>query len=424
MTTESPDVFARPTGRGAGVRRLNRRPLGIIFVVLMLVCGVVLYTLAERTDNVAANTTPKKPDPATSAGIFDSAPEAGLIRAATPPALPAPDELPATPNDMPSERPGAPPGAVADLYAHEWQQYRQQQSQVRQAQMQAAMSALTSAPSVTDFEQSRSSSPGSSPGSAGAASSVSSELAGLGSQLERVAAHARSASGEAVQSDDENNAAGKQAWLDAERSAAGYLTSTREAPLSPLEVKTGTVIPGVMIGGINSDLPGLIIAQVREHVYDSLTGRAVLIPQGSRLIGTYDAQITRGQSRVLVAWTRIIFPDTSTLELGSMPGADVGGYAGLHDKVNNHYFRVFGDAMLLSLFSAGLQLSQPESSSTTGAYDSQQIIAAALGQQLGQAGMQLVQKNSNIQPTLEVRPGLRFNVMVTRDIILPVWRGS
>lgn len=419
-TPDSPDVFPRPTGRGAGVRRLNRRPLAIVFGVFIIVCGVVLYTLAERSDNVStANATPKKPDPATSAGIFDSAPEAGLIRAATPPVAPAPVEISDAPTDAITPGQHASPSAVADLYAHEWQQYRQLQAQVRQAQMQAAMSALSAVPSITDFAQN--SGPSSGTPLAGARTS-SSELSGIGEQLERVAAQARLAG--APGTPDDNNAAGKKAWLAADGPATSYLASTRAAPLSPLEIKTGTVIPGVMIGGVNSDLPGQIVAQVRENVYDTRTGNAVLIPQGARLIGTYDSQITRGQSRVLVAWTRIVFPDASSLELGSMPGADVGGYAGLHDKVNNHYWRVFGDAMLLSLFAAGIQLSQPDSSSTTGAYDSQQVMAAALGQQLGQAGMQLVQKNSNIQPTLEVRPGLRFNVMVTRDIVLPVWSGS
>ncbi|MBN8477368.1 MAG: conjugal transfer protein TrbI [Burkholderiales bacterium] len=420
-TPDSPDVFPRPTARGAGVRRLNRRPLAIVFGVFIIVCGVVLYTLAERTDNVStANSAPKKPDPATSAGIFDGAPEAGLIRAATPPPAPSPTDAADTPTDAVAVGPRAAPSALNDLYAHEWQQYRQQQAQVRQAQMQAAMSALTSAPSITDFGQAVA---GAGQAAPQGLRTSSSEIAGIGEQLERVVAQAR-AGGGAVGSTDENNAAGKKAWLDTEAPATSYLAATRAAPLAPLEIKTGTVIPGVMIGGINSDLPGQIIAQVRENVYDTRTGRALLIPQGARLIGTYDSQITRGQSRVLVAWTRIVFPDASSLELGSMPGADVGGYAGLRDKVNNHYFRVFGDAMLLSLFAAGIQLSQPNSSSTTGAYDSQQVMAAALGQQLGQAGMQLVQKNTNIQPTLEVRPGLRFNVMVTRDIILPPWSGS
>jgi type IV secretion system protein VirB10 len=163
--------------------------------------------------------------------------------------------------------------------------------------------------------------------------------------------------------------------------------------VSPFELKTGTVIPGVMIGGINSDLPGQIVAQVRENVWDTATGHHLLIPQGARLVGTYDNQVTRGQSRVLVAWTRIIYPDGSSVDLGTMPGADQGGYAGFSDKVNNHYVRVFGDALLMSLFSAGIQLSQPKSNdSMNGGYSSQQIIAASLGQQLGQAGMQITQR--------------------------------
>lgn len=158
-------------------------------------------------------------------------------------------------------------------------------------------------------------------------------------------------------------------------------------------------------------------------MYDSATGKHLLIPAGAKLIGVYDNQVTRGQSRVLVAWTRIVYPDASTLELGSMPGADQGGYAGMKDKVNRHYWRVFGDAMMLSLFSAGIQLSQPNDDTIGTGPTSQEIVAASIGQQLGQTGMQITQQNLRIQPTLEIRPGLRFNVMVNKDIILRPWTG-
>ncbi|MGN1291043.1 MAG: TrbI/VirB10 family protein, partial [Bradyrhizobium sp.] len=139
------------------------------------------------------------------------------------------------------------------------------------------------------------------------------------------------------------------------------------------------------------------------------------------LIGSYDSSVTLGQSRALVAWTRVIYPDGSSVSLNLMPGSDQSGYAGFTDVVDNHYARIFGSGLMLSLFSAGLQLSQPKSTGAT--YDAQQIMTAELGRQMGQLGMEMTRKNMDIQPTLEIRPGYRFNVMVTKDIILPPWQG-
>jgi type IV secretion system protein TrbI len=416
-TPDSPDVFRSPNARGAGVRRLNRIPLIAVFALFVIVMGVVTYTVLDRSNdaNMQGKRAAKNADPASSDGIFDGAPTAGLIAAAEPAEIPSkPREL--RRSSIPHDGASTSQPGDSDAYAHEWQQYRQQQSQVRQAKMQSEMAALTAAPSITDFS--------SSSDLKGASSSAPSQPSMFADGKSDLAAQAEAlaASGQNGAAVDENNAAGKKAWLDGKTSSADYLPGTRTAPVSPFEVKTGTVIPGIMIGGINSDLPGQIIAQVRENVYDTATGQHLLIPQGARLVGTYDNQVTRGQSRVLVAWNRIIYPDSSSIDLGMMPGSDQAGYSGFSDKVNNHYVRVFGDAMLLSLFSAGIQLSQPQSNSASqSTYDSQQIVAASLGQQLGQSGMQLIQKNLNIQPTLEIRPGYRFNVMVTKDMILPPW---
>jgi type IV secretion system protein VirB10 len=175
------------------------------------------------------------------------------------------------------------------------------------------------------------------------------------------------------------------------------------------------VLPAVLISGISSDLPGVIIAQVSQDVYDTATGRWTLIPQGSRLVGQYSSEVAYGQARVLVAWQRIVFPDGKALDLGAMPGADSAGYAGFKDKVNNHYLRIFGSALLMSGVTAGAALSQPDST-----YNDRQsarsALSEALGQQLGQATAQMIAKNLNIAPTLEIRPGYRFNVIVTKDL--------
>lgn len=222
---------------------------------------------------------------------------------------------------------------------------------------------------------------------------------------------------------DPNRQDEKRAFLDrGQDQGSPYLKHTRRAALSATELKAGSIIPGVMLSGVNSDLPGQIVGQVRQNVYDSASGRYLLIPAGAKLVGSYDSSISAGQERVLVAWNRVIYPDGSSLALDSMPGADQSGFAGFKEKVDNHYVRTFGNAFLLSLFSAGLQLSQPRGA-VMGTYNSQQIMAAAIGQQLGQLGMQLARRNLNIQPTLEISPGFEFSIMVTKDIILPPWTG-
>jgi type IV secretion system protein VirB10 len=198
----------------------------------------------------------------------------------------------------------------------------------------------------------------------------------------------------------------------AERSA--YLPSTVQEPLSPYELKEGTLIPAILLTGINSELPGQTQALVH-----STTGRYLLIPQGSRLIGEYDNRIAWGQKRVLLAWHRLIFPDGRSLDLRGMPGADLAAMAGIRDKVNNHFVRTFGSALLLSAITAGVQLSQPQDSSFGATPSASQIAAAALGQEIGRVTAEITRRNVDLQPTLEIRPGYLFNVEITADVILP-----
>jgi type IV secretion system protein VirB10 len=223
---------------------------------------------------------------------------------------------------------------------------------------------------------------------------------------------------------DLNRQGDKRAFIagaDPRTTEQNTLKARREPPVTPYELRAGAVIPAVMIGGINSDLPGQLLAQISSNVYDTAAGRLILIPQGSKLLGTYDSGVTTGQERVLVAWTRIIFPDGSALDLGRMPGADEAGYAGLHDQVNNHFWKIWSNALLLSAFSAGIQLSQGNGNNQSSSLNATQTIAASTGQQMGQLGMEIARRNLQIQPTLEVRPGYRFVVQVTKDIVLKAW---
>lgn len=193
------------------------------------------------------------------------------------------------------------------------------------------------------------------------------------------------------------------------------LDSTAEAPRSPYELRAGFVVPGTLISGINSELPGQIMGQVAQNVYDTATGKYLLIPQGSRLVGAYSSSVVYGQSRVLVAWQRIIFPDGKAMDIGSMPGADSAGYAGFNDQVNNHYLRIFGSAFLMSGVIAGVSMSQPQQNGNA-APTASSAMSQALGQELGQVTAQMIAKNLNIAPTLEIRPGYRFNIVVTKDM--------
>lgn len=191
-----------------------------------------------------------------------------------------------------------------------------------------------------------------------------------------------------------------------------------EAPESPYELRAGFVIPAIMISGINSDLPGQVMAQVSQNVFDTATGKHLLIPQGTRLIGTYNSSIAYGQKRILMAWQRLIFPDGKALDIEAMPGADSAGYGGFNDQVNNHYLRIFGSSLLLSGVVAAIALSQDQSSSNSDSdrRRASDALSEALGQTMGSAMSEMLRKNLNISPTLEVRPGYRFNVMVVKDI--------
>lgn len=197
------------------------------------------------------------------------------------------------------------------------------------------------------------------------------------------------------------------------------LNSQLENPSSKYELRAGGVLPGVMISGISSELPGQIIGQVSQNVYDTATGKYLLIPQGTKLIGVYSNDVGYGQNSVLVAWQRLVFPDGKALDLGSMPGADSAGYGGFRDQVNHHYMRTFGSALLMSAIVAGVTYSQSANQTSQTALSQPtagNVLSQALGQQLGEVASQMVAKNLNLAPTIHIRPGYRFNVIVVKDL--------
>jgi type IV secretion system protein VirB10 len=220
--------------------------------------------------------------------------------------------------------------------------------------------------------------------------------------------------------DGQNMQTQKETFLVSARSQKtdDYLRSTRSAPLGTCEIKAGWEIPAVLEQSLNSDLPGDLKALVMSNVYDTTTGRYLLIPQGSRLIGRYDSRVSYGQDGVQVVWDRVMFPDASSVDINGMVGLDSHGNAGLRDRVDPHYKRLFGFAALTSMFSAVFDLSQRQTYRSGLAYPSiGDTASASVGRELSQTGAMITRRNLNVQPTVKVPVGYKFTVRVNRDIL-------
>ena len=189
------------------------------------------------------------------------------------------------------------------------------------------------------------------------------------------------------------------------------------APASPFVLQAGAVIPAALITGIRSDLPGQITAQVTENIYDSPTGRILLVPQGTRIIGQYDNNVQFGQRRVLLVWNRLIMPNGRSIGLERQPGADTQGYAGLEDGVDYHWWDLAKAAGLSTLLSIGSELAVSD--------ENRLLRAIRSGGQdtINDAGQQIVRRQLNVAPTLTIRPGFPVRIVVTRDLVLEAYRG-
>ena len=190
-----------------------------------------------------------------------------------------------------------------------------------------------------------------------------------------------------------------------------------QTPVSPNIIQAGSVIAAALITGLRSDLPGQVTAHVTENVYDSPTGRILLIPQGARLIGEYESDVDFGQRRALLAWTRLILPDGRSIVLERQPVADPSGYAGIEDRIDNHWGGVFRAAFISTLLSIG---------SEAGSDSEESALIRALrrggSESIGQTGRQIVDRALDVPPTLTIRPGFAVRVIVTRDLVLEPWR--
>lgn len=367
----------------------SKRLFVILGVFLCAAFGLLVYSTGQQP-----SAPPSAPQPAAATD------ERGLLEKPDTTGLAVP-EMPATPAPAPVEpQPARSVPAIDPVLLEQW---RQVQAYRAQQQLQGLQSPLEVSISIPPRRQE------------GPSSQSSVPIPTEGRRDASSGVEPGSGYNPADQKD-------KEAFLRERSAESGIWTlPNARVPGAACEIKTGTVIPGIMLSGINSDLPGQLIAQVSQNVYDTATGRYVLIPQGSRLLGRYDSRIVMGQERVLIAWNRIIFPDGSSVDMGSMPGADQAGYAGFTDNVNNHYFRIFGSAFLMSLITGGMAYSmdalRPDSGDGNQNPSVQDEMGSALASQMGQASLQLLQKHINIQPTLEVRPGYRFNLVVVKDVI-------
>jgi type IV secretion system protein VirB10 len=208
----------------------------------------------------------------------------------------------------------------------------------------------------------------------------------------------------------------KEAFLSKAGSTQARNSGSLQMPASPYQVMAGTVIAAALVTGIKSDLPGDVIATVTEPIYDTATGKFLLIPQGARLMGKYNSQVSYGQSRTQVVWNRVILPDTSSFQLDNLVGADAAGYAGLEDGVDWHWDRILAGAAMTTLLGIGAELAAPENRQ-----DGDRVIIAGrdgLQDSVNQVGQEMTRRNMNIQPTLTSRPGLPVRIIVNRDLVL------
>jgi len=221
------------------------------------------------------------------------------------------------------------------------------------------------------------------------------------------------------QNGDPNGQRAKEEFFNADLIELGYLPNRVVPRQSLYELKRGSVIPATLITGINSDLPGRISAQVSQNVYDSATGHRLLIPQGAKLFGRYDSKVSFGQNRVLVVWTDLVLPNGSTLQIGGMAGTDARGYGGFRDKVDRKWLQTFGSAVLIALIGTGIDMAVPQSSTLATQDTASDAVRRNFAESFGRTAEQTIQRNMNVQPTLEIRPGYKFNVLVDQDMVFP-----
>jgi type IV secretory pathway VirB10-like protein len=375
------------------VRSLRKWPLYVVTGVVVVVCSATWWGMshigAGRAHGLATSEADQGAADATT--VLSGAPTGNVIAAANrsgAPVVPVqggpPLVMPPAPAPIDDEQTEA---AIAARKAA-WDNYYKAKADVEMKRRDARLASLAADMDAT------------APANPPTASDVTGGIAGM------VAA----AQGQQQQSSDFFRA-------NASSPATDYSPFATTNPISRYELKAGDIITAKLITGINSDSPGLVKAIVSKTVTDHATGMNILIPQGSTLIGVYDRSISYGQTRLITAWQRIIFPPPcdQSLDLGAMAGSDQSGRAGFEDITNNHLGKVFFNAILVSVFGAAVQLSQPPGSALQ-QYNPIQTGAGAVGSQMAELGQEFARRGLSIPPTEEIRQGYSFSVLVAKDI--------
>ena len=416
-----------------GMRRLNRLPIIIAITIVVLFLGVVVIGLSWRglpfnrgNDLDGASSTPatnfgdqlKKGVPD---GIIGE-PERQEEYQPTPVIQQKEEKQDSVVGPRPEERQDRRPQLESEeewrarLKREQDEQYLREAQRQRMLRLQARATALDS-PLKVDIADVEKAATQTGTGTRQPSSLTSNGASDLYAEAMK--------SGLLGQNADPNGQTSKEDFFNQDIKDLGYLPNKVVPQMSPNELKRGSVIPATLITGLNSDLPGRITAQVSQNVYDSATGYRLLIPQGAKLFGRYDSKVSFGQERVLVVWTDLIFPTGSTLQIDGMAGTDSEGYGGFKDKVDRHLWRTFGSAALVALIGTGIDMSVPESSTLATQDTASDAARRNFAESFGRVAEQTISKNLNVQPTIRIRPGYKFNVLVEQDIIFPsAYRGN
>lgn len=412
------------------MRRLNRVPVMAATAVIGVALGAIGYTYHVRSKTAAdQQAASEKRAEAGKSPVLDGAPDEGVILAGA-----------GKPVDVPRDKPAETRAVTAQPYdagatgrageeddatkarRQAWQVYYAQVAELQKQRHEGTLQAMQADAGMG------AGSGGAQP--SGAAASMSSPIMPPGMQMPPGGIPGAPggpfgpgygyAPAPAPALPDATGAREKQAFL-AQAGSDGSndtLLATVRDPISPYLITAGDVIPVVMQGGADSDIPGQMVGRVVADVFDSATGRHKLIPRDSKVVGNYDNVVSAGQSRLPAVITRIFFPDSQSISIGAMPAADQAGFGGLHDQVDRHLWEKFGNALIVAIAGAGVQLSQPQGGGRGGGYDSQQLIAGSLGQQFGQLGQEYARSGLAIPNTIRIRPGYRFTIQVTKDMVL------
>ncbi|PPJ49181.1 conjugal transfer protein TrbI [Rhizobium sp. KAs_5_22] len=420
--------LASPASQGdPGIQRLNRLPIFAVIGLAILCLGIIIYGLssrgfllrqeggAEAGSRAAASSFADQLKRGVADGIIGD-PEPTPLQTPAPivvgaPAtndspFPSPVQAEAEPTDAQSSQ-QAEAEWLARLEREQHEQLLRERHRQQMARFQARSAALESPLKIDLDGLALQSTAGVNP-APGALGTQLGNTTGLDPAALQAAL--------AAANQDQNQQSAKEDFINRRDNSPGFLANSQVPPSSPFELKRGSVIPATLMTGINADLPGRVTAQVSHNVYDTATGNHLLVPQGARLLGRYDSKVSFGQSRVLVVWTDIILPDGSTLQIGAMTGTDAEGFGGFHDRVDRHTMRTFGSAALIALIGAGMDMALPEEAGLTATTSASDAARRSFSETFGRVIEGSLSKNLNVQPTLSIRPGYQFNVLVDQDL--------